>query len=347
MRRALLLGAAVLVVVAGTVLALVLPSAPSGAVADPRITRIFIPAIKVTCIDRAGLRGADIGYGFDDYGALHTLDPGDGSLTGLPPEKLAVLNDCLAQYPIEPPQELPRDPYSRNLLYDYFSGVLKGCLESRVGTLPPIPSRADFVVRLYIWDPYRAIAPGLTLDELLQLSAECPERPPYLALTAPVDDRTPIPHALAWRAQQDCLAAAGVDPEPSQSWSIDGQTVEIFDADGGVIATFRNAASGALAGRSLLNCLRSVPFASVVSPPATAGQRMLLAEYAQHVLWPCLRSYGFDPGPTPDAAAYATLESTRDADPFANTKADGMPTGVLFALAAACPSMPDYLVGAG
>ena len=200
-------------------------------------------------------------------------------------------------------------------------------------------------MRLYVWDPFRVLAPELDLDELLQLSAECPELPPYLALTGTVDDSTPISHALAWRAQQDCLAAAGVDPEPSQSWSIEANTVEIFDADGGVIATFTNAASGALAGRSLLNCLRSVPYESVVSPPASAGQRMLLADYAQHVLWPCLRSYGFDPGPTPDAEAYSTVESTRDADPYANTKADGMPTSVLFALAAECPSMPEYLAG--
>ncbi len=136
-----------------------------------------------------------------------------------------------------------------------------------------------------------------------------------------------------------------MDTEPSQSWSIEGQTVEIYDADGGVIASFTNAASGALGGRSLLNCLRSVPFASVVSPPESVGQRLVLADYAQHVLWPCLRSYGFDPGPTPDAAAYATVESTRDADPFATVKADGMPTQVLFALAAECPSVPEYLAG--
>ena len=42
-----------------------------------------------------------------------------------------MLNECLAQYPIEPIEEVPRDAYSRNLLYDYFSGVHKGCLESR------------------------------------------------------------------------------------------------------------------------------------------------------------------------------------------------------------------------
>jgi hypothetical protein len=345
MRRALLLGAAALVVAAGVVLALVLPTAPSSADGEPRITRIFIPDIKQTCLARADLIGEDLGYGFTDEGALHTLDPGDGSVTGLPIEQLAELNACLARYPIEPIREVPRDAYSRNLLYDYFSGVQKGCLESRVEGVPPLPSRADFVVRLYVWDPFRVLAPELDLDELLQLSVECPELPPYLALTGTADDSTPIPHALAWRAQQDCLAAAGVDPEPSQSWSIEANTVEIFDADGGVIASFTNAASGALAGRSLLNCLRSVPYESVVSPPASDGQRLLLADYAQHVLWPCLRSYGFDPGPTPDAAAYATLESTRDVDPYANAKADGMPTSVLFALAAECPSVPEYLTG--
>ncbi len=346
MRRVLLLGVAALVVVAGTVLALVLPAAPSAPPGTPQITRVFIPAIKAACTERAGLLGADIGYRFDDTGALHSLDPGDGSVTGLPVEKLTVLNDCLAQYPIETPQ-LPRDKYNRNVLYDYYSGVLEACLKSRVGSdaLPPLPTRADFVVRLYVWDPYRVLAPGRNLDELLQLVTECPERPPYLALSPPGEVATPISHVLAWRAQQDCLAAAGVAPEPSQSWAIDGQTVEIYDADGGMIAAFTYAASGALAGRSLLNCLRSVPFDAVVSPPENAGQRLMLADYAKHVLWPCLRRYGFDPGPAPDDAAYATLESTRSADPYASTKADGMPTEVLLALAAECPSVPEYLAG--
>jgi hypothetical protein len=182
MRRVLLLGVTALAVVTSTVLVLTLTAAPSSPVGPPQITRVFIPAIKETCTTSAGLLGADIGYRFDDDGALRTLDPGDGSVTGLPPEKLAALNECLAGYPVEPPQQLPRGPYNRNLLYDYYSGVLKACLESRVGAdeLPPIPTRADFVVRLYAWDPYRALAPGRTLDELLRLIAECPERPPYL-----------------------------------------------------------------------------------------------------------------------------------------------------------------------
>ena len=181
MRRALLLGAAVLAVVAVIALAVVLPGARSGAIGEPHITRLFIPAIKTACIENAGLLGADIGYVFTDEGALRTVDPGDGSVTGLSSEKLTALNDCLAQYPIEPIQESPRDPYSRNLLYDYVSGVLKGCLESRgVAGLPPIPSRADFVVRLYVWDPYRDMARRMSLEQLILLSSECPERPPYL-----------------------------------------------------------------------------------------------------------------------------------------------------------------------
>ena len=61
----LLLGAAVLVVVAGIVLAVVLPAVPSAPTSAPHITRLFIPAIKETCIAQAGLLGADIGYTFD------------------------------------------------------------------------------------------------------------------------------------------------------------------------------------------------------------------------------------------------------------------------------------------
>lgn len=180
MRRALLLGAAVIVVAAGTVMALVMSHAPPAATGEPRITRVFIPDIKETCIGRAGLTGEDLGFGFTDEGALHTLDPGDGSVTGLPVQQLAELNVCLARYPIEPNSEAPRDPYGRNLLYDYFSGVQKACLESRVEGVPGLPTRADFVVRLYQWDPFRVLAPELDLDQLLQLSAECPERPEYM-----------------------------------------------------------------------------------------------------------------------------------------------------------------------
>ncbi len=182
MRRVLLLGVTALAVVTSTVLALALTALPSSPAEPPRVTRVFIPAIKEACTAEAGLLGADIGYRFDDDGALQTIDPGDGSVTGLPPEKLAALNECLARYPVEPPQPLPRGPYNRNLLYDYYSGVLKACLESRVGSddLPPIPSRADFVVRLYRWDPYRALAGGRSLDELLRLIAACPERPQYI-----------------------------------------------------------------------------------------------------------------------------------------------------------------------
>lgn len=187
MRRVLLLGAAAFVAVAGVVLALALPAGSMAPTGEPHITRVFIPAIKEACTQRAGLLGADIGYRFDEAGALHSIDPGDGSVTGLPAGKLTLLNDCLAGYPIEPPQLTPRDPYSRNLLYDYYSGVLKACLQSRVGAaaLPPVPSRADFIVRLYGWDPYRFLAPGRTLDELLQLISECPERPQYLEAAAP------------------------------------------------------------------------------------------------------------------------------------------------------------------
>ncbi len=195
MRRVLLVGAIAVAVVAGAVLALTLKAAPSPTAGPSHITRTFIPAIKVACTGRAGLLGADIGYRFDDTGALRTIDPGDGSVTGLPAEKLAALNDCLAGYPVEPPQPLPRGPYNRNLLYDYYSDVLKPCLEARVGQddLPPFPTRADFVVRLYAWDPYRTVAPGRTIDELLELIAECPDRPVYLSL-APAPERPVSEH---------------------------------------------------------------------------------------------------------------------------------------------------------
>lgn len=186
MRRARLLGAAALGAVALVLLATFGQGAPSDAVQQPQITRLFIPAIKLACLERAGLegRGRDLGYVFTPDGALHTLDTGDGSVAGLPRQRLLTLNNCLAEYPIET-QIAPRDQYTRNVLYDYNVNVLKPCLEARVDELPPLPSRADFVVRLYVWDPYRALAPGRELGELLELSATCPALPGYLADPGP------------------------------------------------------------------------------------------------------------------------------------------------------------------
>jgi hypothetical protein len=179
MRRALLLGVVGVALTAGLGLVLALPAAPAPS-AGPRITRLFIPAIKDTCRSEAELPPeADLGYTFTKAGALVTLDQ-NGSLTGIPSYQLYVLNLCLARYPIAPPADPPKDRYSRNLLYDYYGGSLKPCLESRVGDLPPLPSRADFLVRLYPWDPYRVIAPGRPLGELLSLERQCPALPPYL-----------------------------------------------------------------------------------------------------------------------------------------------------------------------
>ena len=83
--------------------------------------------------------------------------------------------------PIEPARDIPQDHYTRNLLYDYDATVLKPCLEHVLGEqLAPLPSRADFVERLYGWNPYPALAHRLTLSELLALDAQCPPIPPYL-----------------------------------------------------------------------------------------------------------------------------------------------------------------------
>jgi hypothetical protein len=181
MRRGLVLGAAGLALAAGVVLALVLPAHPVAEASPPHITRLFIPAIKAACLDATvGPNDLQIGYTFTETGALTTIDQ-DGSLTGIAPYTLFRLNECLAEYPIEPTRELPHDHYSRNLLYDYDQNVLKPCLEGALGReLPPLPTRSDFVVRLYVWDPYLALSRRLALTELLAIAAECPEVPPYL-----------------------------------------------------------------------------------------------------------------------------------------------------------------------
>ena len=182
MRRVLLLGAIALAVVASTVLVLVLTAAPSSPVGPPHITRVFIPAIKETCTARPACSAPTSGTASTRTAPCRRSTRGR-ERHGPSAREAGRPQRVPGRYPIEPPQQLPRGPYNRNLLYDYYNGVLKACLESRVGPdeLPPIPTRADFVVRLYVWDPYRALAPGRTLDELLQLIGECPERPPYLA----------------------------------------------------------------------------------------------------------------------------------------------------------------------
>jgi hypothetical protein len=181
MRRASVLGAAGIVLAVGIALALVLPGQAPSPPGTAHITRLYIPLIKDACTEEVlGATGVQIGYRFTADNALATIDE-DGSLTGIAPGELALLNACLARYPIERTPETPQDHYTRNLLYDYEASVLKPCLEHALGEeLAPLPSRADFVERLYSWNPYPALVHRLTLSELLALDAQCPPIPPYL-----------------------------------------------------------------------------------------------------------------------------------------------------------------------
>ena len=182
MRRALPLVVAIAVIAVTAWFAVTLPAPGAGVTGEPRITRLFIPAIKLECREHAGIpASADIGYTFTGQGALTTIDR-DGSFTGIEPDRLVELNACLAQYPIEPITDMPHDHYSRNLLYDYNVEVLEPCLAGRVDGLPPMPSRSDFVVRLYAWDPFRTLARDHPLPELLSLSSACPQVPGFLAV---------------------------------------------------------------------------------------------------------------------------------------------------------------------
>jgi hypothetical protein len=182
MRRAPVLGAAGLVLAVGVIaLVAVLSGRSPAQLGTVHITRLYIPLIKAACTEEVlGVTGLSIGYRFTPDNALTTIDV-DGSLTGIAPADLARLNACLARYPIEPAREIPQDHYTRNLLYDYDAAVLKPCLEHALDEqLAPLPRRADFVERLYGWNPYPALAHRLTLSELLALDAQCPPIPPYL-----------------------------------------------------------------------------------------------------------------------------------------------------------------------
>lgn len=171
-------GFALIILIAGLV-AFVLPVATQGD-AEPRITRLFIPAIKADCRERAQVPpDAVLGYTFSETGAVVTIDR-DGSLTGVEPGVLRALNACMAQYPIQPAVDPPQDHYHRNLLYDYYVTDLRPCLADRVTELPELPSRADFVVRLYGWQPYRILARTLPLAQLLEYERNCPELPRWM-----------------------------------------------------------------------------------------------------------------------------------------------------------------------
>jgi hypothetical protein len=154
--------------------------------------------------------------------------------------------------------------------------------------------------------------------------------------TPPADATRVIPHALAWRAQEDCLTAVGIGPEPGRSWAVIGDRIDVYDADGGVIASFVD-------DRALTDCLEAVPYDEVVSPPSDLMSRLLLADYSRHVLWPCLLNEGFDPGPPPVPADFATVQSARDVDPFAGYWTVNFSTDTLLELAGTCPVQPSYL----
>jgi hypothetical protein len=260
MRRALLLGAATALVAAAGVFAVAMPG-PTAEPREPHITRLFIPAIKDDCRLRNKISDAkapDIGYTFLPSGALTTIDQ-DGEFTGIESERLAAFNRCLAQYPIDPIRETPHDHYSRNLLYDYFSTTLQPCLAGRFDDLPPLPNRADFVVRIYLWDPYRVLAPRLKLDELLQLSTDCPELPPYLMDSAAGSGVDQTMHPMTSPEQAVCFHLAGLITDPSESWSVVGLYLNVYSAEGKVVAALNTQVTGTITGRSILNCLHGVP----------------------------------------------------------------------------------------
>lgn len=262
MRRAVVLGVTTAVVVAVGALAFVLPPAPEAAPDRPHITRMFIPAIKVDCQRRANIANdvaAQVGYTFAPNGALRTIDQ-DGTLTGIDAGRLIRFNTCLARYPIEPIWLPPHDHYSRNLLYDYYSSTLQPCLAGKVTKqLPPLPTRADFVVRLYAWDPYRILVPDFDLDQLLVLATACPPLPVYLSDPADVSGADAVIHPMSSPDQQACFTAAGLITDPSESWGVVGLYLNVYDAEGDVVAALNTQVTGVVTGRTVLNCLHGVP----------------------------------------------------------------------------------------
>ncbi len=184
--------------------------------AEPHITRVFIPAIKAACIEQAG--PARRRHRLPVHRRRRPAHPRSGrrqrhrpsareadGAQRLPRAVPDRADPAAAARPVQP------QPALRLLLgrAQGVPGVPRG-----LGDLPPIPSRADFVVRLYVWDPYRLSHPAARSTNCSQLSAECPERPPYLGSEAR-PDRSPrtADHrtrclARARRTARVCLAAA-------------------------------------------------------------------------------------------------------------------------------------------
>ena len=162
------------VAVVSALVAFVLPVAGGGA-GEPRITRLFIPAIKADCRQRRRPGGC--------RARLHVHPTArcrpsiTTALTGIEPDGSGAQR-VPGAVPDPADHELPHDHYSRNLLYDYYVTDLQPCLADRVSDLPPMPTRADFVSAVRLGPvPHSRADPALA--QLLEYETDCPELPAW------------------------------------------------------------------------------------------------------------------------------------------------------------------------
>jgi hypothetical protein len=98
----------------------------------------------------------------------------------------------------------------------------------------------------------------------------------------------------------------------------------------------------------ILTCMAPYRFAPSAHMPHSPSALLQLYRYDRAVLWPCLRQHGFDPGPAPSRADFASADDAMQANPYIALAAKPV-TKQLFAAAAKaaryCPEMPKYLIG--
>ncbi len=106
----------------------------------------------------------------------------------IPEDQAKSLNEamyrCEVMYPVHPRYAQPLTDEQLNLLYDYLTIELVGCLESEGYEVADAPSRDVFIGdyrALSPWHPYDSLA-GLSESQMQRLREACPPEPPLARL---------------------------------------------------------------------------------------------------------------------------------------------------------------------
>src|SRR5882757_6756974 len=112
-----------------------------------------------------------------------------------------------------------------------------------------------------------------------------------------------IPPALYERAERACFDYVGFAFETGDTWSYTRGRIVVVGADGTERAEYFAGMFGTSESDRVVSCLQGLP--PEVGPwPTSPDSRLQLVHYAREVLWPCLRTRGYDPGDPPRVADF-------------------------------------------